>query len=174
LDKTANNMFFWSASDDAHLASLGKFSAASGQGMCASSNTQFTVASYTPSILPLTPTMDTCDAIALPHNSTYHPESMQPTMICSFVGTPVSHPGYEMDCSPNPFTESLRVNFQEPTLHDAILRLYQAEGRLVLETSVPQGKSSLEMDLEHLSDGIYFLKLESDQYTKAMKVIKLK
>ncbi len=58
---------------------------------------------------------------------------------------------------PNPFSQTLYLQWSAVLSEDLHLRLYNAQGRLIRRYEVPTGSSSFELNLAELPSGLYFL-----------------
>ena len=89
---------------------------------------------------------------------------------CSIaLGIPAvdGQPGIEL--FPNPFQDY--VNITNPAMKNGSIRIYQADGRLVLDRTLETGDSRIS--LPGLADGIYFVVLETDKGRTVQKLIRL-
>ncbi len=68
----------------------------------------------------------------------------------------------------NPVKSILAINFPEPTNEQSNVEIVDLSGKKVLQQPVSSGVSSLEVNIEHLSKGIYILKC-NDSFTKFVK-----
>lgn len=68
---------------------------------------------------------------------------------------------------PNPFQNHLNILSSKTIAFDA--KVYDLTGKLVYNAQSVTGKA---LNLGHLAKGIYILKLEGDQYSQTMKIIK--
>jgi hypothetical protein len=75
---------------------------------------------------------------------------------------------------PNPFNAATNISF---CLHEASfvsLKIYDVRGRLVeilIESSMPAGYHEIEWNSQNLPSGIYMCRLESNGYTKTIKML---
>jgi Secretion system C-terminal sorting domain len=72
--------------------------------------------------------------------------------------------------SPNPFENSLKINFNEPLIKSAQLNLITSTGTILKEWTTNQQESSF--DVSGLSSGIYILRCEINNKIEAIKLIK--
>ncbi|MCX8104448.1 MAG: T9SS type A sorting domain-containing protein [Ignavibacterium album] len=84
---------------------------------------------------------------------------------------------------PNPFNPSTRISWQSPVGNRQTLKVYDILGNEVatlLDEYKPAGKYEVEFDaaeVEHglsLPSGIYFYKLQTESFTKTMKMVLMK
>jgi Secretion system C-terminal sorting domain len=64
---------------------------------------------------------------------------------------------------PNPNRGAVTIYYYSPKSFIAKMQLYQADGRIVSATAYnfKQGANYILLDMQHLTDGIYFLKIEA-------------
>ncbi|MGB9721474.1 MAG: T9SS type A sorting domain-containing protein [bacterium] len=75
---------------------------------------------------------------------------------------------------PNPAKGSIKVRFNTPNFQPIILKLYDVAGRLVQKVDfIPNriGDNEITFGLNGLPSGIYFVRLETENYNKFEKVI---
>ena len=78
---------------------------------------------------------------------------------------------------PNPFNPATTVNFSLPQVTKANISIYNALGQKVLEVvnqELSAGFHSVNIDASSLSSGMYFYKLQTNNYSKTMKMLLLK
>lgn len=71
----------------------------------------------------------------------------------------------EIKIYPNPVVETLHVTSNET--QDLILQLHDLEGREIISTS-----TTTELDLKNISNGIYLLTIQYQNYSSQHKIIK--
>ena len=82
---------------------------------------------------------------------------------------------------PNPFDESTLINYSIPEQCNISLKIYDINGRLIKvlhEGKQPEGNYSVKWNGQdesgnHISAGIYFIKLNSNGFNQTMKLCKL-
>lgn len=76
--------------------------------------------------------------------------------------------------SPNPFSNSLQINYSGSSAAPVSVELLDIFGRVaVSETqSFASGKKEITLNTSKIASGIYFIRLDSDGVSKALKVIK--
>lgn len=80
----------------------------------------------------------------------------------------------EVNITPNPFNTSFNVSFIEPLEDDATINIYDFTGRLVYAFRVNQGEAYLNLPIGmNLTDGTYFLELQSSSHKTIKKIIKI-
>ena len=78
---------------------------------------------------------------------------------------------------PNPFNPSTTVKFYLPEQAHVRITVYNATGQLVAELLngvLPSGEKYITWDASNFSTGIYFLKMETPKFTKAIKMMLMK
>ncbi len=78
---------------------------------------------------------------------------------------------------PNPFNPCTTIKFIVPIKSEISIILYDILGReikILLDENVRSGLHSIEFNASELQSGVYFYKLESNQYSKTKKLIILK
>ncbi|MDD2635309.1 MAG: T9SS type A sorting domain-containing protein [Bacteroidales bacterium] len=70
---------------------------------------------------------------------------------------------------PNPFNNNLSISF--PEFVETKIKIFDITGCLVFQTET--NKLEVFINLSELNSGIYFLKIESENYTKTKRVIKI-
>ncbi|MDI6840985.1 MAG: T9SS type A sorting domain-containing protein [bacterium] len=86
-------------------------------------------------------------------------------------------PNTELEIYPNPFSSRAIINYRIPTAEKVSLKVYNCSGELIailVDTKKETGYHSVDWSSDGLSNGIYFLKLESQLQVINKKVIKLK
>ena len=86
----------------------------------------------------------------------------------------VGNEALKLSVSPNPFSSILSLNImtQFSGIHD--IRLMDASGRIVFQTNkdLPEGEQGIQLDLESLYSGIYFLQLNNQNTSVTQKIVK--
>lgn len=86
----------------------------------------------------------------------------------------VGNEALQLSVSPNPFNGILSLNImtQFSGIHD--IRLMDASGRIVHQTfkDIPEGEQGIQLDLESLNSGIYFLQLNNQNTSVTQKIVK--
>jgi photosystem II stability/assembly factor-like uncharacterized protein len=78
---------------------------------------------------------------------------------------------------PNPFNPMTKINFSIPTTQYTILRIYDALGREVqtlVNQKLARGSYEVEFDGSDFVSGIYFYKLETENFGEVKRMILLK
>ncbi|MBZ0201564.1 MAG: putative Ig domain-containing protein [Ignavibacteria bacterium] len=109
--------------------------------------------------------------------------------ICLFTLNVINHIGIEpinennpkqyrlLQNYPNPFNPKTDIEFDIPSTSLAKLTIYDACGRetaTLVSELLTGGRYRVSLNAENLSSGIYFYKLESDNFTQTRKMILLK
>ncbi|MEO8446517.1 MAG: T9SS type A sorting domain-containing protein, partial [bacterium] len=74
---------------------------------------------------------------------------------------------------PNPFNPSTTINFDMPIEGFVSLKIFNSSGKEVatlLNESRTSGYHSVNFDASNLSSGIYYYKLETNNFSKVMKM----
>ena len=77
----------------------------------------------------------------------------------------------DADIWPNPFTEIVNINFNEPLVGPIKVQVYDLTGRVVYDQSLSP-TPSIVLLLDKLSRGTYLLKIESQERSLTSKLIK--
>ncbi|MCB9070862.1 MAG: T9SS type A sorting domain-containing protein [Calditrichae bacterium] len=75
---------------------------------------------------------------------------------------------------PNPFNPSTNIRFELPNAANVRLNVYNIRGQLVAELlneQRPAGKHSVVFDAADLPSGIYFYKIQSENFTRTHKMV---
>ena len=109
--------------------------------------------------------------VTIPGTGTDHDYAVARFLTTSLLGMPTSSmdPGYRRPF-PNPTSGVLHVDNGGSTA--GLGRFIDVQGRLI-EVPVARHESSLEFDLTHVPDGLYFLSVGSDPTTSTYRIIKL-
>ncbi|RMF57727.1 MAG: T9SS C-terminal target domain-containing protein [Calditrichaeota bacterium] len=78
---------------------------------------------------------------------------------------------------PNPFNPSTTVSFYLPEESHVSIKVFNASGQLVetlLDRQLPPGEKYLTWDAGQYASGIYFLKMETPKFSRAIKMILMK
>jgi hypothetical protein len=75
---------------------------------------------------------------------------------------------FQLEAYPNPATNTVNLRFSSPLSGPSSLRIYDAQGRLVVATAV--GRSPLAIRTSSLPAGIYYLRLQSGDKTVSQRV----
>jgi hypothetical protein len=78
---------------------------------------------------------------------------------------------------PNPFNPSTVIGYQLPVSGNVTLKVYDLLGReaaTLVDEYKPAGMHEIEFDATELTSGIYFYKLQADNYVDTKKMILLK
>lgn len=81
----------------------------------------------------------------------------------------------EISIFPNPSTDSIRIAFRNPPENPATVSVYDQQGRLLQENSLPVTwvNQPLVYDLSELAAGIYFVKVKVNDQFKTIRLAKL-
>lgn len=79
----------------------------------------------------------------------------------------------EVKVYPNPFSEQFSIEFQDFISGKAKIRLYNSWGQTIEEKEVWVGMSGKqEISLPLLSEGLYFLEVQTEQFSKVLRIVK--
>ncbi|MBX7241681.1 MAG: CotH kinase family protein [Bacteroidia bacterium] len=73
---------------------------------------------------------------------------------------------------PNPVGNILNLTFPVPVLQDVSVTFYSTLGETMAEYIVEKGNQSIQIPVERLSQGIYFLKVRTGEEEGLMKIVK--
>lgn len=76
---------------------------------------------------------------------------------------------------PNPFSSATTIEFTLPLAEDITISIYDVTGRMVTTVSpvnLTAGKNKITVDLSTVNNGIYFLKIQSNENLQTVKLIK--
>ena len=77
----------------------------------------------------------------------------------------------EFSCFPNPANQILTIEY---SISDpAVVELRSVAGHLIKTISLNEAKNTIDLDINDLNNGIYFISLRSDKTLKIKKIIKL-
>jgi len=82
-----------------------------------------------------------------------------------------------MQDSSNPFNPTTVISYQLPAVGKVTLKIYDALGREIttlVNGEQPTGSYAVRFNGEKLSSGVYFCRLQMDNYSKVTKMILLK
>jgi len=85
----------------------------------------------------------------------------------------VTSANYKTSISPNPATNEVTVSFELKQNENVSVEIYNLVGQKVktLDASAVKGKNDLKVNLEGLSNGNYFLKLNNGKSTDTLKLL---
>jgi hypothetical protein len=102
-------------------------------------------------------------------------EACSKRITCTSVGVPeMDNRDYSFAIYPNPSTDVSTMNFTSLMNENALISVTDLMGRTINNESVniSAGKNNFPINLNHLSNGIYFLTLKSSKIDKAIRIIK--
>jgi len=79
---------------------------------------------------------------------------------------------FNMSVAPNPFNSQIQLNFSNYTSFNTRLEIYDNLGKLVMAQNLENNRLHFETNLSTIPNGIYFLKISSDQGSVVKKIIK--
>ena len=77
----------------------------------------------------------------------------------------------QMFLYPNPATDILNIRFNQTIGNDAVILISDIQGRLLGQQATGQNAELLQIDLDGLSDGIYFVTVKTEQSVLTEKFI---
>jgi hypothetical protein len=72
---------------------------------------------------------------------------------------------------PNPVNELLQISFLKNITIHSHLSFYNNFGQIVFSKNINQGQTTIEIDVRKLPSGVYFLKIENEEWQSIKKVI---
>jgi Secretion system C-terminal sorting domain len=169
LANAGGGMFFMSAGDFTHKATLSKLSSLSGQGLCNEGALQ--LSTHTVSMIPITVASAAGTAVNTTISYPHYNTTTAATTICTSVANESEVFAQPLSASPNPFTSHLHVNLGAALEKDALLKLYDLQGKQVAQIAVPQGVTEIDWSLSNLAPGAYLLRADGSK--EAIKLMHL-
>jgi hypothetical protein len=83
--------------------------------------------------------------------------------------------GFNVEVTPNPFTDQIKINIETPLSEKAIISLKDISGRKLrqMESSLRQGNNALQLtSLGNIPSGVYLLTITTDTEQQTIKIIK--
>ena len=83
--------------------------------------------------------------------------------------------GFNVEATPNPFSDQLRVNIETGLSENAVISLKDISGRKIqqMESQLRAGNNALLLgNLGHIPAGVYLLTITTDSQQETVKVIK--
>lgn len=74
---------------------------------------------------------------------------------------------------PNPASEFVKIEFEQPVDSEIRMSIVDYRGKVVLTDIVGPGTYYFEVNLQNLSSGIYFLRLQKGKFVNVYRVVKL-
>ncbi|MBE0674587.1 MAG: T9SS type A sorting domain-containing protein [Bacteroidales bacterium] len=90
------------------------------------------------------------------------------TKVEEAIGNPVLVTVY-----PNPASEYVRIEFDQPVDAEIRLSVIDFRGKVVLTEPIVTGTSLYEVNMQSLSSGIYYLRLQKGRFLNVYRVVKL-
>lgn len=86
----------------------------------------------------------------------------------------IGNSALQLSVNPNPFNDILSVNIMTKYAGMHEILLVDASGKIVLHTQkdMPEGEQGIQLNLETLYSGIYFLQLNNQQTSVTQKIVK--
>ncbi len=78
---------------------------------------------------------------------------------------------------PNPFNPATTINYQMPELNFVTIKIYDVLGKEVatlVNEEKPAGNYQIEFNGANLPSGIYFYRIQADDYVETRKMVLLK
>lgn len=73
---------------------------------------------------------------------------------------------------PNPFLSTIYFQFSEPVLQPIAIAIFDVTGKLVHATTESTLNSILQLDLQNLAVGVYFVRLQSASFQYYSQIVK--
>jgi hypothetical protein len=73
---------------------------------------------------------------------------------------------------PNPFLSTIHFQFSQPVLQPIAVAIFDVTGKLVYRTTKSISNSILQLDLQNLAVGVYFVRLQSTTFQYYSKIVK--
>ncbi|MFO7575808.1 MAG: T9SS type A sorting domain-containing protein [Bacteroidales bacterium] len=90
------------------------------------------------------------------------------TKVEELIENPVSIKVY-----PNPASEFVKIEFEQPVDSDIRMFILDFRGKVVETDIIGPGTYFFEVNLQNLSSGIYFLRLQKGKFVNVYRVVKL-
>ncbi|PLW97559.1 MAG: hypothetical protein C0591_06305 [Marinilabiliales bacterium] len=72
---------------------------------------------------------------------------------------------------PNPATSIVTLQSSFFNQQSSVAKMYDLDGKKLLEKQIPKGTESVEIDISHLSSGVYFIQLQIENKKTTKKLI---
>jgi hypothetical protein len=72
---------------------------------------------------------------------------------------------------PNPNSGSFTINLKEALIDNGTIEILDLQGRAVFAQNIPKSQKNLEVRTSNLSQGVYFLKVETAVFSSSQKII---
>lgn len=76
----------------------------------------------------------------------------------------------DIHLSPNPFKDKLKIKFSLPQ-NNIKIQIYDISSRKIIER-IYKNKENVNLELDQLTEGVYYINIESDKNSKYFKVVK--
>jgi hypothetical protein len=73
---------------------------------------------------------------------------------------------------PNPAQENVTVMLQNPSGKSLVAAVFDYSGRLVKEINIAANQTKVNITLDDMSNGIYFIKISNDSFYRIEKLVK--
>ena len=84
--------------------------------------------------------------------------------------------GFSYDVYPNPFNGLLNINFDNPKNQRVNISIFDGYGRkirILKDRSYPQGNQNLNWDGQDLPNGIYYFRIQTEEFVMNQKLVKV-
>jgi len=85
-----------------------------------------------------------------------------------------SNQNNEISIFPNPVSDILSLNLNQTVISNSIIRIYNVQGNIVLESEIPDGIIEWKLITKNLPVGLYYLNLLSENECKAQRFVILR
>lgn len=87
------------------------------------------------------------------------------------IGISTFEPTVSFNVFPNPFKEEIQVALEDPYNEERKLVVYDLSGRMILNEIMKAGVVEQTLNLGHLGNGMYVIKVSSSHFTRTQKIL---
>ena len=73
---------------------------------------------------------------------------------------------------PNPIIDRLNVKLENPIQQDGVIRVYDIWGKLLQDRRIISGTSQVNLNLDNLTSGVYFIEVQEGEKAVRKRVVK--